>query len=171
MREQVLTLRYQYYHLGLAADMPRSACSRRDLLGSDGQQHHVGPVVVGATSSSSRWLNATLLCLKDAGESDPMAVERVAAMMEAARARLSTQGSSRSKTQRRVCYCSQCAKDEGKAASRAFISFAWKKGERARLRMPQCVRVASAAISLTYSMAASQSQRFMVLKAADGSEH
>lgn len=31
------TLTYQHYHPGLAADMPRSACSRRDLLGSDGQ--------------------------------------------------------------------------------------------------------------------------------------
>lgn len=43
------TLWYQYYHPEVAADMPRSACSGRDLLGSDGQQHHVGPVV-GASS-------------------------------------------------------------------------------------------------------------------------
>jgi hypothetical protein len=40
------TLTYQHYHSELAADMPRSACSRRDLLGSDGSR----------TTSGQRWV-------------------------------------------------------------------------------------------------------------------
>lgn len=49
------TLTYQHYHPGLVADMPRSARSRRDLLGSDRP-------MAGATSTSSRSrsLNVTL---------------------------------------------------------------------------------------------------------------
>jgi hypothetical protein len=40
------TLTYQHYHPKLAADMPRSACSCRDLLGSDGSR----------TTSGQRWV-------------------------------------------------------------------------------------------------------------------
>lgn len=53
------TSTYQHYHPGLVADMPRSACSCRNLLGSDGP-------MAGATSTStrSRSLNVTLQCIQ-----------------------------------------------------------------------------------------------------------